>query len=335
MQTDSSSSANHHPSPGHQSAQHTGHVAPHVSHTSTQLHSRPTSKNPALKYIALILVAILLAGLGWYYLQPRTMQLAEGDVFAEAQQVIAVVGEERIFASDLDQIRPLVPEFAEEDHGMEMLVNHSVILQAAQADGLIEIPAELFDTPFKSQNLRLELVNQVKEDVESKLSRVRGSVVTIYFLNEYPGSIGYEAGREFARTKINAIHRQVINGEITMQQAGQLVANDPELERVDVMYKSNAYFEFDAGPDDQISSDPNLDPEIRSLSVGEVSQVLTGRGFDLTDWEDNLNNEDFIIEPQDAMFLFAQVSERTTDLEFNTFTDWLETKKAGYEIRYE
>ncbi|MEX0896078.1 MAG: hypothetical protein WDZ94_04025 [Patescibacteria group bacterium] len=296
-------------------------------------HSRTTFFKKKLLLLLLLFVGIgaVVAGYSWYQNQQPTA--IDETVFQDAQGVIATVGEEQIFQSDLEQIIPLLPASENtQEQGLEVLVNHSIILQAAQEEGVIGIPSELFNKPYKNQSARFEFVDQVRQTIESNFSVIQGSVVSIYFLNESPGIIGYEAGREFAQQKINAIHQQVTNGEITMQQAGQMIAADAELERVDSAFRSNAYFEFSAGPDEGIVIDPDLDPAIRALDPGEVSSVLVGKGMDLSDWSPT---SDVQVEVVDAMFMFAQVDKKETNLEYNSFDEWLEAKRMAYQVSYE
>jgi len=294
-------------------------------------------QRPRLRILAAI--AILLIVAGTLYAVTNRNKSTASPLSTQNEVPVATVGAETIFQADIEQNKPLYPAAEDvEKLALNGLIRQSVIIQAAAEQGWIDIDEQTFNTPRKNQYERTQLVKEVENIFNENRSRVEGSLVAIYFLNEFPGPIGYEAGRQLAETKMRDIYSKLRSGSMTMQQAGVLISDDTELERVDIAYQSNAYLEFSIGTNQQVINDPAVNERILSLREGEMSEILTAKSLDLSTIDFSSENhyaEIEQLEPVDAFFLIAQVDKRVDGLNYESFEDWVAEQMENYSINHE
>lgn len=235
---------------------------------------------------------------------------------------VAKVGEEYLYESDLSYELSYYPSDVD-SNARETLINKliqdSIILQAADAEGLIELDKSVFNNAEKDYAKRLSLVQEAQDTINERSVTLKGEVISIWFNNMLPGPLGYEKGKDFAKQKITAIHENLVAGRITFVQAANQIKNDTTLAQVDTSYRSNAYFEFEVSANENITIDPEVDREIRSLNAGDLSVVMVGR-------DTNASTGDL----QDAFYMIARATEKNQDA-ITSFDAWYESKKDLYE----
>lgn len=242
------------------------------------------------------------------------------------ETVIATVGSEKIYGEDLkykkSQVAPQMLSAELEAELFERLIDESIILQAGAEADYINLSEAVFNTPLKDQQQRQKLITQVTDMVNQRTSYKKGAFVSIWFMNEDPGPIGYEEGKRVALEKISALHAAVENGSMTIKQAGEAIRNDSSLAQLDSSYKSNAYSEFDTSLKDKISFSDEFNQEFVNLSNNQVTDVIAIQDHPAGDPE----------QPKiDALYAFGQVTEVKTEGP-PSFSTWLEGARNNYEI---
>lgn len=310
----------------------TSNTSNQISHDpATVTVESPQPPTPTKKPIVLIAVAgvvLLLIGALWWFFTPfKVPTNTEQSVIAPSlvnDTVLFTVGTEDIFAEDLKQELSLFPEsmHAEIEQGIkERLITESIILQAGAQAGYIQLSAQVFDSPYKDRTQRRQLLEQVKTAVNDKAAYRKGGIAAIFFLNFKPGPIGYEAGKQLALEKITALHQQVKNGTITIEQAGEAIKNDSSLRQVDSAYKSNAYSEFDTRTNQKITFDEAFNQALATAKEGEVTEIFTGQDIEGENYGDL----------KDAMYQFGQVTEIQPG-EATSFDAWLAEVRENYAV---
>lgn len=253
---------------------------------------------------------------------PETNEPSQSGASAPIPGVVAKVGEEYLYESDLSYELSYYPSDVD-PNARETLINkmvrESIILQAADAEGVIELDKTVFNNAEKEYAKRLDMVQQAQERIEERSVSIKGEVISIWFSNMLPGPLGYEKGKDFAKQKITSLHESLVTGKVSFTQAANQVRNDTTLAQVDTSYRPNAYFNFEVGSDERITIDPDVDKEIRSLKEGEISTVLVGRDANASTGE-----------LQDALFMIARVTERNQS-DITSFDAWYMSKKNLYE----
>lgn len=253
--------------------------------------------------------------------EETSIRLDRGETPPEPD-VIAVVGEEYLYSEDLNTelsyTRGTVTS-SKEDDILEKMIRDSVILQAAEEEGVIQLDESIFNARDKDYAKRTQTVRKIEDAINVQTVAIEGEVVTIWFNNVVPGPAGYEAGKQIAFEKISALHEQVQSGRLTMEQAGERIRQDEEIAQADPSWKANTYHAFSAQSDDRITADPTVSEQIHSLGEGDVSEVFTGQGQDAKTGE---------MIP--SFYSFAQVSEKQTD-SVGGFDEWLSDKLTDYE----
>jgi hypothetical protein len=173
----------------------------------------------------------------------------------------------------------------------------------------------------KDYQKRIQTIAQIEKQINSRQDSISGSVVALWFYNTMPGNVGYEKGKEIAFKKISTLYTAVKNKKLTMKQAAQAIQQDSSLEQVDKSYKSNALLEFKADPKYKISFDSNFDVIIRKLQPGQVSELYLAK-----------DKNYFTGKMVDAVYMFAQVTERKANGVLDSFDDWYARKEEMYEI---
>lgn len=234
------------------------------------------------------------------------------------------VGEETLYQSDLDFEKSAYPTAVTADVEAalsEKIQEDSIILQESAKKGLIVLDASIYNDPDKDYQKRLDQVAVAKTGLfANELTAKQGEGVAIWFMNTVPAPMGYEAGKKLALEKITALHQQVVAGEMTMKDAGEQIASDTSLERVDPAYKSNAYFSFVVVPEKQVVFDKAADAIIRATEPGAVTDILT--------LVDRAENDPAL---KDAVYMFAKIApDQGADPAL--LTHWLDTLKSTYAI---
>ncbi len=243
---------------------------------------------------------------------------------ASSNAIIAKVGEETLYQSDYAVEERYYPNIKSKTKQLlvNKMVKDSIILQAAQKDGLMTLDASFYNSSTKDYKKRLAKVQEVESLLEKKQNRIKGSIVSLWFYNNSkPTTMEAAAAKEFARAKITPLYNAVKNRQITMRQAGEQLKNDASLVAIDVAYKSNAYMDFAALPDERISFDPQFDSAIRQLQPGQLSQLTL-----IQDKELKTKNL------RDAIYMFAQVTEKKQDGITQSFANWYAAHEKKYEV---
>jgi len=196
------------------------------------------------------------------------------------------VGEINITKQDIkERYRLLYPGDPEEIAKTENLttvvdqLTRSAILQNEGAKaGLFENTSDGRIDPHK--------VNEAEEYFDTKgTTYISGEMFTIWFYNTDPPAIGVEFARQKALDIITNLHQRVVSGELTMKQAGDIIAGRTDLVAIDFAYNWNAYADFSyIHPDEKVINDPELDKKLWELEEGEISEVLLGKDFNGTEW---------------------------------------------------
>lgn len=241
--------------------------------------------------------------------------------------IIAKVGQEELYQKDFDyeySIHPQKDNPQIKSIILNKMILDSVILQGAQADGLLTLDSSVFNSKDKLYSVRVSTVDSVKELLESKSDKIEGDVVSIwYHNNSWIGPKGLEASKQIARQKITDLHAQVVAKKITIQEAGQMIKNDSSLAEVDRAYKNNAILHFEVLRSDArpITLSRELDSALWNLPVGGVSDVYTGFGTDLDDTS----------KSYEALYAFGQVSNRQfKGVSSMSYDEWVASKKKLY-----
>lgn len=239
-------------------------------------------------------------------------------------KIIARVGVESIFRRDFDieaSGYPNIKNLDTEKIIMQKLIKDSIILQAASSEKWIKLNRAVFNSPEKDYFKRVRLVKDVQAMYENRQNLVIGKVISIWFHNMVPAEIGYEEGKQVAFNKISSLHNDVKAGKISFLQAAQSITEDKELARVDKSYESNAILSFRSKQGDIITFDEDFNKIIRNLKVGEISDIYLAKDY---------NDEKKLI---DAVYMFAQVDEITSDGTNQSFDQWLKSKEKNYEVQ--
>lgn len=295
----------------------------------------PSPKNNR-RILAFVLILIPLISLAFvlYFTQkdklfPPKPPLQKEQPIVQSKkpnEVIALVGKEKIYQSDLEteqRYSPLKVSSASAKILLEKIVEDSILLQGANADKLITLNKKVFNSPSKDYLKRAELVLKAKKLLAEKEDGIAGAVVSIWFYNMKPGEIGYQKGKEIALEKIQKLQTDVQNKKITIEQAGELIKKDTSLAKVDKQYKSNAIFKFNVKKNEKIYFDPEFDKIIWKLKQNQVSKVVLSKDVD--------RKTDKMIP---AVYSFAQVKKIIKNGKVGTFEAWLAKKKKIYEIKY-
>lgn len=246
-------------------------------------------------------------------------------------EVLIKVGNENIYQQDLTAELSYFPETENtvdrEKLLIEKLIKDSTILQAAQEEALITLDSSVYNSAAKDYLKRIKLIADVKDQLDKKKDRYKGSVVAVWFYNTRPGDVGYDRGKEIAQKKITGLRNAVSGKQITMEEAGKDIQNDSALARVDPAYKANAYFSFDTELREDIVFDKDFNTIIKQLQEGQVSPVTVVKDKEMV-------NGQATGKYIQAAYMFAQVDQRTITGQNPGFDDWLARRLKKYEVIY-
>jgi len=241
------------------------------------------------------------------------------------QKIIAKIGEENLYQKDLDtemHYYPLKNKADTKQVLLKKMEKDSIILQAAQQEGLIQLNASIFNAPGKDYLARMKKITEITNTISQRQDKIKGSFVSIWFYNNAkPTTMDQTAAKQLALTKITAVYDLVKAKKITMQQAGERLKADTSLAQIDIAYKSNAIRDFAVAPSERITFDKNFDDKIKQLQPGQLTDLYLAK-------DKELKTKRII----DAMYMFAQVSSRSNTGNTSTFDDWYAKKEKLYAI---
>lgn len=265
----------------------------------------------------------------------RLAELSNAELDSELQSIpgaieikkIARVGNEYLFITDLDYYARGSLSAVEEidrDAAIDALARDSIILQAGKEEGWIELDSEVFHNPFKDFIKRGELIMKVEENFDSiKKEQTIVEMIAVWFLNVSPGELaqtqGMEAAKSFAKEKVDNAYHLVKEEGKTMQEVGEMLANDESLAQLDKNYENNAYGEmllpYEISEDFQSEI---LKSFIESANEGEVSQIYLETG----------KTEEG--EEVEIRYVFYKLKSRQEG--FEDFVNWIDDFKKGVTI---
>jgi hypothetical protein len=191
--------------------------------------------------------------------------------FATEVEKIARVGDEYLFTTDLADYAVSEGSSVAEidsDTAIDELINESVLLQAGENEGWIELSSEVFHNPFKDYSKREELLLTVEERFEQdKKELIVIESVCIFIHNQEYGELAQ---------KIENVYYKVKNEGVDMKTAGEILANDESLAQLDSEYVQNAYSEdylswnFVEG----LGVEDEMYLFLQNANVGDVSEII-------------------------------------------------------------
>jgi hypothetical protein len=241
------------------------------------------------------------------------------------QEIAVIVGDEVIYNNEIQNYPSSVKIHTPETARIisNKLVEDSIILQEGIKLNIITADNSFYGGTQIDYNKRDEMVNKVKEEVVKKAGKMEGDVISIWFVNDKPGSAGIEQGKKLAFEKISDIARKVVSGQISMVEAAELIKNDKSLAQVDPSYKTNAIFHFQKYKGEQITFDNDFNTIIWNLNPGETSGVVLVKDTNFTTGE-----------KYDAVYMFGQVTNKVNPDGGPGFDSWLNEVSKQYEAKY-
>lgn len=240
------------------------------------------------------------------------------------QRIAATVGAETIYTATVMQIADQLPGTPENTRkaALQSLIDQSVALQAAAKSNAVTLNESFFNNENLNLVQRAAQANRIQDTVEQRETTITGGVITLWFYNNgRAGSAGYEQGKQIALQKMTALQRDVASGTMTLEEAADAIRSDSSLRAVDPAYGVNAIFPFDNATTDQpITFDADFNKQIFALDEGETSPVV------LLSYDDNGTE-------REAVYMFAQVTEKTGNGSVVSYESWLEQQKKNYEIK--
>lgn len=241
---------------------------------------------------------------------------------------IARVGEEYLFITDLDYYAYLTTgayEVEDRDAAIEELIDESVLLQAGEGEGWIELTSEVLNNPFKDFEKRSSLIVDVEEKFEYyKKEQTIIEQVAVFIWNvelgELAKSQGLDAAKSFAKEKIDNVYTLVAEEGKTMEEAGEILANDASLAQLDESYQGNAYGEALLSDEDDLGpEDSDFGVFVRNAQEGEISPIYLETAKDAS-------GEEF-----DVRYVFYNLKTRQTG--FQVISEWIENFSQSLNIQ--
>ena len=307
-----------------------------------QLPSNP-SNNPNSKYLIAFGAVVILIAIWGYFLYSQKSKSFIPALFPKQAPTIASpsallskkpddpimkVGEETIFQRDLETELSAQPENTRNLDGtiistLQKMASDSAVLQAGKTENLVMLDDTSFNSTMKDYSKRLQLVRDVKKQVSEKADGVSGSLISIWFNNNYNlGKNGVDKRKQIALEKMTKLREDIVNGSMTIEEAGEDIKNDPALKEVDLAYQVNAFTAFNSSKQPTVFFDQDINNSLLQLKPGEVSGVLLG-------FDKHADGKKY-----EAVYVVGQVKEVISTGQVKSFEKWLSNQIQSYETKY-
>jgi len=252
---------------------------------------------------------------------------------SENIQKLARVGREYIFYTDLEYYayqNLLDIESLDYDSVLDYLVDESVLLQAGENEGWVELDSETFNNPFKDFSRRGQLVLEIKESFNDNYqSGTYVEIITVWFYNselgDYAKEHGIDAAKELAKSKIDEVYSLVTEDGKSMEEAAQIIIDDSSLSQLDENYDGNAYgirifpYEIESIADLGGGSE-NLYKFLESAQEGDISEIFLERDIPRSETE----------ELVDAYYAIYKLTVKVN--EYSDMNEWVDSYKTKLKI---
>jgi hypothetical protein len=114
------------------------------------------------------------------------------------------VGQETLYRDDYNRESnsyPLKIDDTAKNTIRTKMIEDSIILQAGQKEGLIELTSDIFNNRNKNYTNRLKAVELVKSKVGARQETITVELFALWFYNTQPAEIGLEKGKQIAFQK--------------------------------------------------------------------------------------------------------------------------------------
>jgi len=244
-------------------------------------HNSYNSKKPFILKVLFIFVVVLIV-VGGFFVWSWYSQERAGNKNPQ-NKVIAKVGEELLYQTDLNIELTYYPTKDEAARKLLItkMVEDSKLLQEAKKDQTITIDKTIYNSPNKNYLERIKVIQRLKTENAKMNAGLMGSIISVWFLNDRVGPLGYDKAKALALEKITYLHEQVKSGKSTMEQAAENIKNDSSFALLDpTSYKTNAIFYFNVALGEKITREDGFDQMLWGLSPGEVSAIYTANATD-------------------------------------------------------
>ncbi len=277
------------------------------------------------KIIGGLLLLLLIVGIIFFLITPHDKNIISKD---HSKVYISTVNGTKIPQSYLDielKYYPAASGAAETKKFLtDKLVNDEITLQYGQKQGWIK---EIFnkDSPSDGEYLtRTEAVKSIRQKIEQSAKEITGTLVSIWFYNSgYVGPDGLAKGKETAYKKIKPLYDKVKSKELSIVEAGKLIAADPSLKVIDPAFEANALSTFTSRGKKAITFWPEFDKLLRQAKVGEITPLYLGHTTDKPTGK-----------VVDELYVFGQVDEILPSQDYSSYDQWIKIQRQNTQITY-
>lgn len=259
--------------------------------------------------------------LGVFFIFNKKTSVSEND-----GSVVATVGKEDIYKTYLNKELELYPADKTQkvkESLLNKVIRDSVILQGAETEGIIKDYIKGENLTTQEYLKRTAEAQRVERYIKSQSNGINLTLVTVWFFNNnYIGPKGLAEGKKIAYAKIKPLYDKVQKKEITITEAGQLIATDTSLKQIDPSYESNALSKVYAPKGDKITHWPEFDALVWKAKVGELTPLYLG-------------DDVYQGKKIDAIYMFARVDKKIENSKYESFDAWYEKQKNTYDVTKE
>ena len=234
--------------------------------------------------------------------------------------VVAKVGDVEIPEKYLEHELSFFPSSPTEEQKVglvEKLTNDHITLEKGKEEGYITDFPSGANLSQDEYLVRTQKVEEVKQKVNRSGNMIKGRLVSVWFYNNaYVGPKGLAEGKKIAYAKIKPLYDKVAAGTMTVEQAGQSIADDASLLEIDLAYKGNAISSFTFYEGGTGTFWPQFNDIIWNTEQGKITPLYLGGGI----LRNGVSTEE--------LYIFAKIDEKSVSDNFNNYEDWLEEKKT-------
>jgi len=260
-------------------------------------------------------IVVILVSLGAYF------------VFSTNKSTL-IVGEETLHQKQVDyeiSMHPQGKDLNVQKTLKEKMITDSIILQAGSKENIITLNNTFYNNSTLDYAQRMAQVQKVQGEITKRSSWVKGTVITIWFLNaNFVGPLGYEGSKAEALKKITSVYNKLKSNEITINDAKEIVRSDESLENLDRAYYTNAFIDFNTATNEQVTFDKSFNEMLKGVKTGEMSPI--------TAIKEESPSPAFKGQTVEVLYAFAVVSENNGG-SLQKFDGWLESQRKSYKVK--
>jgi hypothetical protein len=258
------------------------------------------------------------------YIQPTAISSNLSNLLKQPKEtIIATIKKDSIYAFQVQDIKKQINQL-DENVILASLKSDSLLLQEAEKENLLKLPADFFTKEYKQSSSYIEdkdhFLLRLEAEYESRSAQIEGGIITVFFYNQKFSSLPFDQADQKAYELVSEAREKILSKEWTISQAIDELTKKKDMPLLDFNYLYNTGFVIPKTAVYRVFRDKEIINEIKSFKDGvgfQVGSIQRSPGDKTT-----YGKQYFIQHPDANGYYYFFVITNKNDGYYESFNDW-------------